>query len=135
MLRRPGVLLALVSALVLLAASVVTQLAQPQLSGERRVDLAGTLVQGSGSWPSGHATAAMLLALGAILIAGPRLRAVTALAGLGFALAVGPHRGHRQGRGHAPRRGRRRAPACARRGGGCAVLVLLGAGAALALRR
>jgi membrane-associated phospholipid phosphatase len=86
---RAGRRLALCTALVLLAANLVTQLLQPALSGPRHVDLSGTQLSGAGSWPSGHGAAAMLLALGAILVAGPRLRAVTALAGLGYALGVG----------------------------------------------
>jgi len=86
---RAGRPLALCTALVLLAANLVTQLLQPALSGVRHVDLSGTQLSGAGSWPSGHGVAAMLLALGAIVVAGPRLRAVTALAGLGYALGVG----------------------------------------------
>jgi undecaprenyl-diphosphatase len=86
---RAGRPLALCTALVLFAANLVTQLLQPPLSGARHVDLSGTQLSGAGSWPSGHGAAAMLLALGAILVAGPRLRAVTALAGLVYALGVG----------------------------------------------
>jgi membrane-associated phospholipid phosphatase len=77
------------AALVLLVSNGVTQLAQPSLTAARHVDLSGTALEGSGSWPSGHATAAMLLALCAIGIAGPRLRAITALVGIGYALGVG----------------------------------------------
>jgi len=84
-----GRLLALCIALVLLAANVATQLLQPALSGSRHVDLSATRLPDAGSWPSGHGAAAMLLALGAILVAGQRLRAVTALVGLGYALGVG----------------------------------------------
>jgi membrane-associated phospholipid phosphatase len=86
---RAGRRLALSTALVLLVGNVVTQLLQPALSGARHVDLGGTQLSGAGSWPSGHAAAAMLLALGAIVVAGPRLRAVTAFAGLGYAFCVG----------------------------------------------
>lgn len=86
---RGGRRLALVVALVLLAANVATQLAQPQLIAVRHVDLSGTDLEGSGSWPSGHAMAAMLLALLAVLVAGPRLRAVTAAVGLAYALGLG----------------------------------------------
>jgi membrane-associated phospholipid phosphatase len=85
---RAGRPLALCTALVLLTANLVIQLLQPALSGARHVDPSAQL-SGAGSWPSGHGAAAMLLALGAILVAGPRLRAVTALAGLGYALGVG----------------------------------------------
>jgi membrane-associated phospholipid phosphatase len=87
-LRGPRVL-ALWTALVLIVANGVTQLAQPALTSARHVDLGGTTIGGSGSWPSGHATAAMTLALCAVVVAGPRLRAVTALVGLGYALGVG----------------------------------------------
>jgi membrane-associated phospholipid phosphatase len=41
------------------------------------------------SWPSGHSTAAMTLALCAVLVAPPRLRAATALAGAALAVSVG----------------------------------------------
>jgi len=81
--------LAVVAALVLVSANVATQLTQPLLIERRQVDLAGTALEGSGSWPSGHAMAAMALALVAILVAGPRLRPVTAVVGLGYALGLG----------------------------------------------
>lgn len=86
---RGGARLAVVVALVLLVGSVATQLTQPALIDARHVDLSETTIEGSGSWPSGHAMAATLLALLAIVVAGPRLRAVTALGGLGYALGVG----------------------------------------------
>ena len=41
------------------------------------------------SWPSGHSTAAMTLALCAVLVAPPALRAATALLGGAFAVGVG----------------------------------------------
>lgn len=41
------------------------------------------------SWPSGHATASMTLALLAILVSPQRLRPVVAVVGGGFALAIG----------------------------------------------
>jgi hypothetical protein len=44
---------------------------------------------GAEAFPSGHATAAMSLALAAILVAPARLRPLVALVGAGFALAVG----------------------------------------------
>lgn len=86
---RGGRRLALVAALVLLAANVATQLTQRALIESRRVDLTGTALEGSGSWPSGHAMAAMALALLAILVAGPRLRVLTAAVGLAYALGLG----------------------------------------------
>jgi|GEM_PF-1149595 len=87
-LRGPRTL-ALWTAIVLLAANGMTQLAQPSLTAARHVDVSGTLLEPSGSWPSGHATAAMTLALCAIVVASPRLRAVTAVVGLAYALGVG----------------------------------------------
>jgi membrane-associated phospholipid phosphatase len=44
---------------------------------------------GAASWPSGHSTAAMTLALCAVLVAPPALRVATALLGGAFAAAVG----------------------------------------------
>jgi membrane-associated phospholipid phosphatase len=43
----------------------------------------------SSSWPSGHATAAMTLALCAVLVAPPALRAAAAMLGGAFAVGVG----------------------------------------------
>ncbi len=85
---RGGRRLAVPIALVLLLANVVAQVTQIALRGAQQPAFpAGSAAEGS--WPSGHAAAAMLLALGAIVVAGPRLRAVTALAGLAYALGVG----------------------------------------------
>jgi len=86
---RRGRSFALGAAILMLVANVVTQLAQPALAGSRHVDLGAAQLHAAGSWPSGHAVAAMLLALGAIVVAGARLRPVTALVGLGYALGVG----------------------------------------------
>jgi membrane-associated phospholipid phosphatase len=41
------------------------------------------------SWPSGHSTAAMTLALCAVMVSPPAVRAITALVGGAFAIAVG----------------------------------------------
>ena len=49
--------------------------------------LAGAQISGT-SWPSGHATAAMIAALCAVLVAPPRLRGAVALAGSVAVLAV-----------------------------------------------
>ncbi len=86
---RGGPRLTLACALILLVGNAATQLAQPSLTAARQVDFSATRLSEIGSWPSGHATAAMFLALVAVLVAGPRLRRVTAIAGAGFALAVG----------------------------------------------
>lgn len=79
---------------VALAVTVVMALAP--LSADRLKPLlahpharAGAIHLGPASWPSGHATAAMALALCAVLVAPPRLRPVVAVLGAVFALAVG----------------------------------------------
>jgi hypothetical protein len=43
----------------------------------------------TGSWPSGHATASMSLALCLVLVVGPRLRPLAALVGATYAIGVG----------------------------------------------
>ena len=58
-------------------------LAQPRLEGWLSEQLPPT------SWPSGHSTAAMTLALCAVLVAPPALRAVVAVLGGAFAVSVG----------------------------------------------
>lgn len=61
-------------------------LAQPRFEAW----LGGTNEQiSNASWPSGHSTAAMTLALCAVLVAPPALRAATALLGGAFAVGVG----------------------------------------------
>jgi membrane-associated phospholipid phosphatase len=83
--RRPGV--ALVIAMILFGANVTTQLLKPLLAEPRPIIPGGEQI-GAASWPSGHATAAMSLALCATLAVPARLRpAVAALGGL-FAVAV-----------------------------------------------
>jgi len=49
----------------------------------------GAVHIGPASWPSGHSTAALALALCAVLVAPARLRPMVAAAGAAFALAVG----------------------------------------------
>ncbi len=76
-----------VALLVLTGAStqaVKHLLAQPRFEG-----WLGVHQVGAASWPSGHSTAAMTLALCAVLVAPPALRAVTAVLGGAFAAAVG----------------------------------------------
>ena len=82
-------LMALVTPAVLLAANVTTQLLKPTLADPRALDLRGTPMLYEGSWPSGHATASMSLALCLVLVAGPRLRPLVAVLGAGYAVAVG----------------------------------------------
>lgn len=85
--RRP--LMAAVAAAVLFAANVATQLLKPALADLRVIDLRGVEALYPGSWPSGHSTAAMSLALCAVLVVGPRLRPLAAVLGASYAIAVG----------------------------------------------
>lgn len=75
---------------ILLGANLTTQLLKPALAAPRDGLLAAgvTWVQ-PGSWPSGHSTAAMSLALCALLAAPARLRPLVATLGAAFAVAVG----------------------------------------------
>ena len=86
--RRPRTLAAV--ALILLGANLTTALLKPLLA-HPRLD-AHTLGLGAsathGSWPSGHATAAMALALCCVLAAPGRGRPYVAALGAGFAVAV-----------------------------------------------
>jgi membrane-associated phospholipid phosphatase len=75
----------LVALAILGGANVFTQILKDALAVPRPA--AGEHVHPA-SWPSGHATAAMALALCALLAAPRRARAVTALAGALFAVAV-----------------------------------------------
>lgn len=85
--RRPA--MALVTAAILLGANITTQLLKPALANVRMIDLHGVDSVYPGSWPSGHATAAMSLALCFVLVVGPRLRPLAALLGAGYAVGVG----------------------------------------------
>jgi membrane-associated phospholipid phosphatase len=77
--------LALAAGVVLLGANLTTHLLKPALGDYRYSD--GAFI-GAGSWPSGHATASMAVALCAVLVVPARLRpAVSALAAV-FTLAV-----------------------------------------------
>ena len=87
-LARRRVRLALAVPLMMLAASATTELLKPAVGGVRSSDWIGAGHQiGAASWPSGHATAAMMVALCAVLVAPPLLRPLVAL--LGSVLAVG----------------------------------------------
>ena len=75
--------------LILLGANLTTQLLKPELAHPRMTSiLADTHIQAA-SWPSGHATGAMSLALCAVLVSSPRLRPLIAALGGTFAVAVG----------------------------------------------
>jgi len=87
--RRRRWLMAAVVPAILLSASLVTQLLKPGLADLRIVDVRGIDATYPGSWPSGHSTAAMSLALCLVLVVGPRLRPLAALLGAGYAIAVG----------------------------------------------
>jgi membrane-associated phospholipid phosphatase len=71
---------------VLLAANETTQLLKPLLAAPR--DLVSWNPIGTASWPSGHATAAMSLALCAVIAAPARRRPAVAAAMAAFAVAV-----------------------------------------------
>jgi membrane-associated phospholipid phosphatase len=77
------------AAIVLLGgASVTTQTLKIVLEHERTHEFLGKTLLGATSFPSGHATASMSLALAAVLVAPVAWRPVVALAGAVFALLV-----------------------------------------------
>jgi membrane-associated phospholipid phosphatase len=83
---RPRVALAVVA--ILLGANLTTQLLKPLLAEARLAPLPGEYSPSAASWPSGHATAAMSLALCCVLAAPARLRPLVASLGAAFAVAV-----------------------------------------------
>lgn len=88
-LARGRWLMAGVVPLILLSANGFTQLAKPRLAHPRIVELSGIEGIYPASWPSGHSTVAMSVALCAVLVAGPQLRPFAAMLGSGYAIAVG----------------------------------------------
>jgi membrane-associated phospholipid phosphatase len=84
--RRGRIGLAIV--VVLTCSSVTTELLKPLLSHPRPQEWLGKGQIAAASWPSGHATAAMALALCAVLAVPARWRPAAATAGGLFALAV-----------------------------------------------
>jgi membrane-associated phospholipid phosphatase len=84
--------IALAVTAILIGANFTTELLKPLLAHPRSSDLfrslPGTPPIGASSWPSGHATAAMSLALASVLAAPARLRPFVAAAGAVFAVAV-----------------------------------------------
>jgi membrane-associated phospholipid phosphatase len=78
---------ALAVAVVIALAPLCADLLKPLLAHTHA--RAGAVHIGPASWPSGHSTAALALALCATLVAPPRARLSVALAGAAFALAVG----------------------------------------------
>ncbi len=85
--RRPR--LAVGVAVLLGGSAITTQLLKHALAQPRLVDWLGAFQVGNASWPSGHATAAMALALAAVLVAGRGRRRWAAIVGGAFAAAVG----------------------------------------------
>lgn len=80
---RTALAIAVVLALSPLSAEVLKPLLSHGNAGYRGTQL------GVSSWPSGHATAALTLALCAVLAVPPRWRAVTAVIGILFAAVAG----------------------------------------------
>jgi membrane-associated phospholipid phosphatase len=81
--------LALASGAILLGANMTTELLKLILAHPRAASLLGGIAPvGSASWPSGHATAAMALALSLILVVPARFRPLAAGLGALFAVAV-----------------------------------------------
>ena len=76
---------ALAAAVLLGGSAVSSQVLKPLLAMERPVDFAEV---SAASYPSGHATAAMALALAAVLVTAPAWRRHVAVAGGAFALLV-----------------------------------------------
>ena len=80
---------ALASIAVITATNAVTQLLKPALAGPRLSGpVTGREYVLAASWPSGHSTAAMALALCAVLIAPAAVRRLVAVVGGLFAIAV-----------------------------------------------
>jgi membrane-associated phospholipid phosphatase len=83
---RPRIALAV--PVVLAGSAVTTQLLKPLLADARVCHCVADARVATASWPSGHATAAMALALCAVLVAPPRWRPTLAVVGAGIAVAV-----------------------------------------------
>jgi len=83
--RRPRA--AVTVGLIMLGANVTSQLLKPLWALPRAFPGPPVFIV-SGSWPSGHATAAMALALGAVIAAPPRLRPGVGAAMAAFVVAV-----------------------------------------------
>jgi membrane-associated phospholipid phosphatase len=85
--RRARALLAIGA--ILIGANLTTQMLKPLLAQPRADGLIHGLASvDPASWPSGHATAAMSLALCCVLAVPPRLRPAVACLGAAFAVAV-----------------------------------------------
>jgi membrane-associated phospholipid phosphatase len=80
--------LALALPVVLFGAAMTSEILKPLLATPAREDTWFDSQIGIASWPSGHATAALTLALCAVLVAPRRLRPAVAFVGAIFAAAV-----------------------------------------------
>lgn len=83
---RPRVTLGI--AALLLGANLTTEVLKPVLAEPRATSLLGSTPVASASWPSGHATAAMSLALACVIVAPARARPFVAALGALFAVVV-----------------------------------------------
>jgi membrane-associated phospholipid phosphatase len=86
LLRGPRAALAIAALLVL--PNAVTQVLKRELAEDRSGAVPAQMHVEAASWPSGHSTAAMALALAAVLIATGRWRLAAAELGGAFALAM-----------------------------------------------
>lgn len=84
--ERPRIALAV--PVVLAGSALTTQILKPLLADPRVCHCSADARVAVGAWPSGHATAAMALALCGVLVAPPRWRPTGAVAGAGMAVAV-----------------------------------------------
>jgi membrane-associated phospholipid phosphatase len=73
---------------ILIGATATSQVLKPALGFPRFSEWLGDGQITAASWPSGHATAAMSLALCAVLVASPRWRPAVAAIGAVFAVAI-----------------------------------------------
>jgi membrane-associated phospholipid phosphatase len=80
---------ALAAVVVVLGANLTTQILKPALATPRFSELLSGGQISAGSWPSGHATAAMTLALCAVLVSSVAWRPLVAVLGAVYAIAVG----------------------------------------------
>lgn len=78
---------ALAAAMIMGGANLTTQLLKPFLSRLDPLEAEASRIPGT--FPSGHATVAMSLALAAVLVSPPGLRLLVAVTGAGYALLVG----------------------------------------------
>jgi membrane-associated phospholipid phosphatase len=82
-------LMAAIVPVILASANLCTHWLKPALTDPRSITVDGIDRIYPGSWPSGHSTASMSLALCLVLVVGPRLRPLAAVAGAAYAVGVG----------------------------------------------